>query len=202
METIHLGLNILLQSKQGFYLRTGAEYTRIASRFEYKTETVVAIDSIPGIVEFRINSLTNDTTEIEGFLTETTIENYHKKTYNYFHLVDIPIILDYNFAYDNWKFGLEVGIYANVYLKRKGDIFTPDDEIYDLATDESKWYKTNVGITPYIGLNAAYSINDFFQIHASPGFRFNKVFTTTTKASPAKEERASLGMQIGLRYFF
>ncbi len=201
LETIHLGLNVLLQVKKNFYLRTGAEYTRIASLFEYETEQISINDSIPGIVEIRINSLTNDTTEIQGTLTEITTNKYRKKTYNYFHLVDVPIILGYNFAYDNWQFGLEAGVYANVFLRRKGNIFNPDNDFYDLATDENKWYKTNIGITPYIGLNAAYSINDNFQIHASPGFRFNKVFTTN-RASPVKEERASLGVRVGLRYFF
>ncbi|MFK7807406.1 MAG: hypothetical protein AB8F74_06330 [Saprospiraceae bacterium] len=199
LETMHFGLSAIVETKQNIYIRSGVEYTRIASLFSKETERVT-VDSIPGIVEIRINEITNDTVEIEGFQEVTTTESYRKKTFNYYHLIDIPVILGYSFKYEKWQIGVEAGILANVYLQRKGSIFAADETFYDLDTDENKWHKSNIGITPFAGISAAYNISDSFQIHVSPSFRFKRTFTTG--AYPGKVELASLGVRTGVRYFF
>lgn len=199
LETLHAGLNALIVSEQNLYLRTGVEYTRIGSLFSRSSERVET-DSVPGIVEIQINQVTGDTNFIEGNLLRTKTTRYIKKSYNYFHLVDVPIILGYNFGSEPLTFGVEAGIYANIMIKSKGEIFQEDGDFYDKGEDPNGWYKNNLGISPFIGCNVSYHLNDNLRIHFSPGFRFPSVFSTST--NPLQERHANLGVQAGVRYIF
>jgi len=201
LETIHLGLNALIETEQGVYLRTGIEYSRIASLFS-RTSSQVSTDTTEGVIEYQINSITGDTTEILGDVVKTITTQYNKKTYNYFHLIDVPFILGYNFGNydDTWRIGVEAGVYANLFVKNKGEIPLADDTFYNLGDDNSKWYKTNIGISPYVGVSASYNVNQNIQVHFTPSFRFNSVFSTD--ANPIKEQHASLGVQAGIRFLF
>lgn len=205
LETLHLGFNVLVEAEQGIYLRTGAEYSRIGSLFSRDSEFVEIDSSEFGIIGLDIKEQldgTFDTTFIEGPIIVKRTTQFTKKTYNYFHLVDIPVIFGYNFGNfeDTWRIGVEGGIYANVSMSTKGEISLADGTFYDIGEDDNKWYKTNVGISPFIGINVAYNVNENIQLHFSPSFRFNSVFSTD--ANPFKERHANLGVQAGARYFF
>jgi len=165
LESLHFGFNAIIETDQSIYLRTGAEYTRIASLFSRSSQQVVT-DSVPGIVEIQIE-LNGDSTFIEGQVLRTTTTSFIKKSYNYFHQVDVPIIFGYNFgsADDSWRIGVEAGVYANVLLKRKGEVSLADGEFYDIKEDKNEWYKNNIGISPYLGINMAYNLNENIQVH-------------------------------------
>jgi hypothetical protein len=199
LETLHAGLSALLVSNEKLYLRTGLEYTRIGSLFSQNAERV-EVDSVEGIVEIQINEFTGDTTEILGYLQRTRTTRYIKKSYNYFHLVDVPLILGYNFGSEDVTIGIEAGIYANILVKNKGEVFQQDESFYDKKEDPQGWYKSNLGISPFIGCNVTYHFNENLQIHLSPGFRFPSVYSTS--ANPLREEHANLGVQAGVRYIF
>ncbi|MFT5765812.1 MAG: hypothetical protein ACI8X3_003249, partial [Saprospiraceae bacterium] len=203
LETIHFGLNAFIQTDKGLYLRTGAEYTRIGSLFSRNAEQVT-MDTTQGIIKYEISGISGDTINIiEGDVIVTRTTRYIKKSYNYFHLIDVPVIFGYNFGEndDTWRIGLEAGIYANVFLKNKGEIpLETDGSFYDLADDPQKWYKTNIGISPFVGVNIAYNVSQNIQLHFSPNFRFNAVYSTD--ANPIKEKHGNLGVQAGIRYFF
>ena len=202
LETIHFGLNAMVQTEKNLYLRTGVEYTRVASLFS-RNATIETMDTTQGIVEYVISALTGDTIDvIEGDVIVTRTTSYNKKSYNYFHLVDVPVILGFNFtdSENPWVLGVEAGIYANVFIKNKGDIPLDDGSFYDIGDDPQKWYKTNIGISPFVGINAAYNISYNLQIHLSPSFRFNSVYSTD--ANPLTEKHGNLGVLGGVRYFF
>ena len=201
LETLHLGLNAFIQTDKGLYLRSGVEYTRIGSLFSRNSEQVT-MDTTIGIVEYQINAITGDTTFVEGDVIVTRTTRYNKKSYNYFHLVDVPVIFGFNFGEndDDWRIGVEAGVYANVLIKNKGEIPLADGSFYDIGDDPQKWYKTNIGISPYVGINLAYNYSQNLQFHATPSFRFNSVFSTD--ANPLTEKHGSLGVQAGVRYFF
>ncbi len=117
------------------------------------------------------------------------------------HLIDIPIIIGYQWKYEPWSIGIEGGIYANISAKHTGEILSPtNDDFYDLEKDENDWFKTNIGIQPFIGLNATYNLSENLQVHFSPGFRFDAVFSTDKNF--LQEKRASLGLRTGVRYIF
>lgn len=199
LETLHAGIDLSLVSKQGLYLRTGGEYTRIASVFSESSQ-LVTVDSIDGITEIIINKVLNDTTFVTGKIGVTNTVDYEKRTYNYIHLIDIPVIVGYQFSDESWSIGLEGGIYANISAKYTGEILNQDDTFYDLESDPDSWYKTNIGITPFIGLNASYAISDNLQIHVSPGFKFNTLFSTDTNI--LTQRQSTLGIRLGVRYLF
>ena len=73
-----------------------------------------------------------------------------------------------------------------------------DDEFYDLELDEESWFNNDIGIQPYIGFSAAYHVSDYFNIHLSPGFRFETVFSTD--ANPLVEKHSTLGIKAGVRF--
>lgn len=200
LETLHLGFNAIVQSEQNFFLRTGVEYTRIGSLFSRASQTT-ELDSVPGIIEIRINSVTGLADTIRGNVLVTKTVDYTKKSYNYFHLVDVPVIIGYNFGNDPWRIGVEAGIYANIMVSNKGDIPLNDGtDFYDIGEDENDWFRTNIGISPYAGINAAYNVSENIQIHVTPSFRFNSLFSTD--ANPLKEQHGNLGVRAGVRYMF
>ncbi len=189
-----------MYTKQNFYLRSGLEYTRIGSVFNNNT-SFIATDSIEGIKEIIVNMVTGERDTIMGTIAQTTTTEFVKKHYNYVHLIDIPIIVGYQWEYEPWSIGIEGGIYANISAKHTGEISSPTNEaFYDLAKDENNWFKTNIGIQPFIGLNASYNLSENLQIHLSPGFRFNAVFSTDKNLLQAKQ--ALLGLKTGVRYTF
>ena len=200
LETVHLGFEVSVYTKNHLYLRSGAEYTRIASLYS-SNSSLTSTDSVWDVTEIIINTATGKIDSIEGYVQTTTITEFTKKHYNYINLIDIPVIVGYQFEYEPWSVGIEGGIYANISTKYTGEISnTASDAFYDLEVDENKWFKTNIGIQPYIGLNAAYNLSDNFQVHFSPGFRFETLFST--KENPVKEKHASLGIRAGVRYIF
>lgn len=202
LETLHLGFNALVETEHNGYLRLGAEYTRIGSLFSRQSEQIVIDSSQIGVIEIQINSVTGDTNFIEGPIITTRKTSFVKKTYNYFHLIDVPVIFGYNFgsADDTWRIGVEAGIFANIAIKSKGEIGLEDGTFYDIGDDPNKWYTNNIGISPHLGINIAYNVDQNIQAHFTPSFRFNSLFSTNN--NPFRERHANLGVQAGVRYFF
>ena len=193
-------MNYLYSAKKHLYLRSGAEYTRIASVFS-SNSSLTTIDSTWAAKEITVNTITGERDTMFGNVPSITTTEFTKKHYNYIHLIDIPVIIGYQFEYEPWSIGIEGGIYANISAKYTGEISsTASDSFYDLEADEDKWFKTNIGIQLFIGLNAAYNVSDNFQVHFSPGFRFETLFSTDK--NPVKEKHASLGIRFGVRYVF
>ena len=200
LETLHLGFEVLAQTDQGVYLRTGAQYSRIARKFAINAERIT-FDTVPeGIQAIYVNTTTNDTIYVYGPVVSETSTTYNKTTYNYFHLLDIPVMAGYTFkSNDQWSIGVEAGAILNISSKSKGEIYDESGEFYDLKTDPNKWYKTNVGVSFAAGLSAAYHLDRNFQVYLSPNFRMNSVFSTDK--NPIKQSHASLGVNAGIRYF-
>ncbi len=200
LETLHFGFEVSVHTKNGFYLRSGAEYTRIASLFSANS-SLITTDSMVGIREIIINTVTGQRDSIMGMIPVTTTTEFTKRHYNYVHLIDIPIIVGYQWEYAPWSIGVEGGIYANISTKHTGEISSPEnDAFYDLKKDENKWFKTNIGIQPFIGFHATYHLSDNFQIHLSPSFRFDAVFSTDENL--LREKHSMLGLRAGVRYIF
>jgi len=200
LETLHFGFEVSVHTKNGFYLRSGAEYTRIASVFSTNS-SLITTDSMVGIREIIINTVTGQRDSIMGMIPVTTTTEFTKRHYNYIHLIDIPIITGYQWKYAPWSIGVEGGIYANISTKHTGEISSPEnDAFYELKKDENQWFKTNIGIQPFMGFHATYHVSNNFQIHFSPGFRFNTVYSTNKNL--LKEKHAMLGLRAGIRYIF
>ena len=200
LETLHAGLSLDLIYDNKYYLRSGVEYTRIASLLQLDSQFVIK-DSIIGPKKIIINKVTNDTLIETGLIAIDTIIDYKKRTYNYTHLIDIPVLVGFQVGNEPWSIGLEAGVFLNISARYQGDILDQDSgAIYSLQDDTKDWYKKNIGITPFIGVNASYAISENMMIHVSPGFRFNNLFSTDKHVM--KQRHSSLGLRVGVRYLF
>lgn len=197
-ETFHIGLSAIMLNKRNFHFRTGVEYT-VMNRLFSTNQAFTSIDSIVGIKEIRVNTLTGDSIFVSGSILTSTIIQHNKKLYNYTYIIDVPLIVGYHFEKGSWDFGLEAGVHANILVKHEGEILVPGQSFYDKETDDEKWYK-NIGIRPYFGLTAAYRLSDHLQLQVSPSVLLNATFSSAN--NPIKEKSSSYGMKIGVQYFF
>ena len=198
LETIQMGFEGIVLSEVGVYLKTGLQYARIARKLSLNS-TLEMVDSVHGIQRIYVNNNTNDTIFIYGQVPVTTRTTYNKTTYNYFHLVDIPVIVGYTYNNENWSFGVEGGALFNISTKSKGEIMNPEGEFYDMKADNLNWFKDNVGVSFTASVMAAYHLNDNFQIYLAPTARLESVFSTDD--NPIDQKHGSLGFNIGARYF-
>lgn len=201
LEHLQLGLSGMVKIKNKFSLRAGLEYNRLGSKFERQVSDNI-IDSIPnGVREMFVNQLTNDTIFTYGLVVNTESDFIDKQTYNYYHQIDVPVLIGYHLNKNKWSIGVEAGAVFNLAFRRKGDISKYNGRTYyDIKKDRDEWYTTNLGIAPLVQLNVAYQLNDHFQLHASPYYRFKSVYST--EVNPIKEKRAVFGLQMGGRYWF
>jgi len=200
LEIMQFGLSFNVQTKSNFTARIGVEYNRLASRFSADTKQTVN-DTIPNaVVSMTINEQTNDTIRTIGNVIITKTTTYTKETFNYFHLIDIPLLIGYEFNYDNWSIGLEAGVIANLSLTSKGDIFQPNGDYYNLKEDPEEWIKNSIGIAPVIHLRFAYKLGEQFQVFTSPFYRFKSVYSTDN--NPLKQNYSTFGVQGGVRFMF
>lgn len=198
LETIQLGLEALVQNEIGVYFKTGLQYSRIARKFSLNS-SVVTVDSVHGIQRIYVNNTTNDTIYIYGPVPVITTRTYNKVTYNYFHLMDIPLVMGYNYRNENWSFGVEAGALINISTKRKGEIMENESDIYDIKEDRLGWFKDNIGVGFTASVMAAYHLNDNLQIYLAPTARLESVFNTDV--NPIEQKHGALGINIGARYF-
>lgn len=194
--TLHLGVGTIVELKRNIYLQTGLEYSRISSRLNLADEGIL-IDTLENTLIRNI-----DLTDTAVVIPDNTIskEVAANRTQTHFHLFDVPVLVGYQFGNARWRMGVEAGAFVNVSMRKEGEILQQELEIYDLKEDTEGWYKTNVGIRPYLGLTSTYDINQHYQLYFSTGITFNKVFSTD--ANPIREEKSMFGVRMGGRYFF
>ncbi len=203
LETLHLGFSVLVQKKlqnnHNLYLRTGLEYTRVASVLTRESERV-EIDSTDGVTEVLINNVTGQTDSIMGQVAVVRTTSYKKRTYNYTHLLDIPVVTGYQLGNYPWTIGIEAGVYINLSARYVGETARPNSTYYDLEEDDFRWYRSKLSLTPFVGVHAAYYLSENMQIYVSPGFKFPTLVSTDEYR--LDEKYSHLGLRAGVRYIF
>jgi len=110
---------------------------------------------------------------------EYTQEIVHNKDFrNSYRLFEVPVLIGYQKNFDDWSFGIQTGIFANISTQSGGLIFSPNIELVNLETDHASYFKSNIGLSYYFGGEGKYSINENFALTFSPHLRvFPKSFT-------------------------
>lgn len=201
LESSSIGLSFSAQMKNNISFRSGLEYHRLARRLNYQ-ESLSTFDTIPdAILKLYVNEVTGDTTLDRGEFINTHIESYEKETYNYFHRLDIPLFVGYRFKKGRLLLGVEAGVFANVLLRKKGELVenTEGRSFYDLKKDEAQWYKTKVGVTPALQMNFGYEFAPGVEVYFSPYYRFKTKYSTS--ANLMMEAYSDFGIQLGLKYW-
>ncbi len=199
LETIDLGIDVLVKHKSGFYASTGVDYLRAARKFEFNSVSE-ATDSIQGITAIFVNPITMDSTFQEGLVTETTTTSRRKETYNNLNLINIPLNLGVTLNHERWIFGVQGGATLNVFLNHKGEIQDSESTFYNLGEDSNNWFKDNLGISYQGAAFVGYNFSDNFQIIGGPSFRNPVVISE--ESNPVAQSFLGLGLQLSARYWF
>ncbi|MFT5913313.1 MAG: opacity protein-like surface antigen [Paraglaciecola sp.] len=198
LETIQLGLQFNWQHKKtGLELTSGINYTQINEKFEYKVNEVT-VDSIVGIEAFYRN-VNGDTIAIMGMIPETTTANIHKRHFNKYRMIDIPILLGYRKRLGDFSIGAQAGVFVNLKLQTSGRFFNNETQTIDI--DKADIFKTKVGLSYYLGATVDYHLTENWSVSAAPFVRH--LPSNFAKASYGLEQKYTLyGLNVGLRYSF
>ena len=199
LETIDLGIDILLKHKSGVYISTGLDYVRATRKLNYNFEES-KVDTILGIASISVNPITMDSTFNEGLVARTTINFRNKETYNNLHMINIPIQLGASINYERWSFGIQGGALFNIVLNHKGEIFETEDTFYHLKTDSNNWFKDNLGMSFQGAVLIGYNFTDKFQILGGPSFRSK--LKINSKSNPVQQTQNGIGVQLAARYWW
>jgi len=198
LETIELGLEVLIKHDLGFYASTGAEFQRYTRKMNFDEE-IVTVDSIQGTTKIFINPITLDTTKEMGLIAQTTTTTQVKEIFNVHEFINIPLSLGYGFNYDAWTFGVEGSAIFNIRTNYKGQIMDSENSFYSLTDDPNNWFKENVGISFRGSILVGYTIGDAVQVYFGPSFR--SPIRLDDKDNPIAQEQTGLGLQLGARYW-
>lgn len=198
LETIHLGIHGSILHRSGWELTTGIDLTQINEELNYQNSETT-FDTISNQVwGFAINPY-GDTTEIYDDVINSRTTIFTKRTFNNYRMLDIPILIGYHKTRLNWSVGLQVGIVANLRLKTTGAILNANESFTDL--EASSDFKSNVGLSYYLGASGKYFITNNLHISLNPFFRFfPKSFTAENY--PLKQNYQLLGGSLGIGFRF
>ena len=195
LETSHLGVKLNMRHKSGFELSSGLQYTRIVERFDYH-ENITTTDSIQGILYYAVNP-NNDTIAVSGTVPHTTHTAIEKKYYNRYTMFDIPVLAGYFKENENWSYGAQAGVFANIFLNTEGQFLTDPKNSIDIKD----LFKSSVGMSYYLGFSGGYKLGDQVEISASPYVRyFPKNFAKT--GYPISQKYTLFGLDVRFRYWF
>ncbi|MFM9949088.1 MAG: hypothetical protein ACKV1O_14195, partial [Saprospiraceae bacterium] len=156
LEYLHGNLLLGARHHSGWYALTGLGYTSITERFSFNAERTER-DSVGGITEIYINA-EGDSTFTEGMVERIRYISYRKRTYSSYTLLDVPLIVGYEWEKRRWSFGAEAGIFLNISLKATGDALDVENNFTRL--EETDWFKPSIGLSYYGSLRIGYAIND------------------------------------------
>ena len=199
LETIDLGIDLLVKHKSGIYISTGIDYIRSSRKLEYNIENT-SVDSIMGISEIFVNPISNDTTFQEGVIARTTTNFRNKETFNNLHMLNIPIQIGASVNYNRWSFGIQGGALLNIALQHKGEILESENTFYDLKTDNNNWFKDNLGVSYQASVLFGYHFTDNFQILGGPSYRSQ--LNISSDINPVQQMQTGIGLQLAARYWW
>jgi hypothetical protein len=199
LETIDLGLDMLVKHKSGLYLSVGLDYLKATRKLEFNSE-VIDRDSVLGIAAIYVNPISMDTTFQEGYISQTVTTTRTKEIYNNLHLINIPVNLGISLDYQQWIFGVQGGASLNMYVKQKGQIRSGEASFYDIGEDGENWFRDNLDLSFQGAALVGYNFTDNFQIVGGPSFR--SAITLSEDINPIKQSQVGLGFQVNARYWF
>jgi len=199
LEGIELGLSISYFSPKGFYLRTGISFTQINEQFEWQN-TSYRRDTLTGVLlQVELSELGDTLSKSFGDGLGTTTTSYQATVYNSVRLLDIPLIAGYRFQRSAWHFGLETGVYFNLYQMAEGRILDINQQARELET--TSVLKKRVGLSLYGAMRISYQLTDQWAISFAPNLRY-QLGRNTREEYELEQQYHLFGMQVGVGYGF
>ncbi len=197
LETVQLGLRLNLHLKSGLEFGSGINFTQINERFDYRNSTTT-IDSINGIQAYSI-TLEGDTIPVYGPVPHIVDTLIRKKYFNKYQLLEVPVLVGFRFKAQKTIFGIQAGTFINLSMTPKGRIL--ETETGDIDINNSNIFKTNIGLSYYLGVSIEHPFNDNISAYVSPFMRyFPNDFTNSDYG--LRQKYALYGIDVGVRYLF
>ena len=194
-----IGARVNLQHRSGFTGRIGINYTQVGDLFDYTdslaTQSTTVTDSF-----FAADGTFLYTETSQKLILGTLIKKIHN-TYKY---VDIPLILGYEMPMGRSTILVNAGPVFNLTSSHEGQILDPNLHPRSITEGDAgaiDVYKTNIGMSLYLGAGYLFPISDQFSGLIEPTFiyRLNPV---TLDSYPLQEHRHYAGLNVGIRYHF
>lgn len=180
-------------------LRAGFMYEQIGDLFDYTdtsaTQRTTRIDSFFSADGTFLYAETN---------TELIFGTLVKKIHNRYHHLDIPLLASYELCLGRSILMVNLGPVINLSTSFRGQILNPAFVPQHITPSESNRidaYKTNLGLSLYVGAGALIPLNKNFSGLIEPRFLY-RIKPVTTDHYPLKEHRHFAGLNAGIRYHF
>jgi hypothetical protein len=187
------GARFSLVSPFGAALRSGLQFTQYNEHFDFTDNSKEKIT---------ITNVYGPNGEIIG--TDTLIEMgaHHAMASNNYQILDVPILLGYEWRKNNWTVAFNGGALINVLFDARGDFLSPDDlSPVGFSNDDSSTYpayRKEIGIGWYAGIGIHYKLQEDLQFLLEPHFRINP--QSVTRDEYVLDQRyMSMGLSVGLR---
>lgn len=192
------GINIVKNLGENWLIKTGVHYAQINELFKYssvneiKTTTVITVRNViisPG-----------DTLFIRDTSTVQTVGSITKQTQNHYHQWNIPIIFSYEFGGKDLRLNANFGIMANIRSSYQGNMLDTLQKMINISNYNNMGiYKTNLGISAYLGVGMIKPINDNMDFLIESHALFN-LRNITTSSALFNQKNTILGLSLGIRY--
>lgn len=120
---------------------------------------------------------------------------YGSTIHNHYKSLDIPLLLGYKTGSNSFNFSVSTGILLNVTSKYSGkilDAFSSDINI-------SNAYKSNTGMSLFLGASASTALNTKMELFAEPYFKY-RLNNIAQSQQPFSQKIHTLGLSLGVRY--
>lgn len=197
LASFTVGIRISKAIGENMVFKTGVQYSQANTKFSYRTEnerkqtTVITSRVIVRSPGDTIIVRDTSITEQIGYSVNTS--------YNKLSSIDIPILLGYEWSFNDWKIGLNAGPIINISSWQKGETLDTSFQPINFSKSKATIFKKNMGLGLYGGLSIIKNIGANTSIFAEPYFRYN-LFSITNSSSLINEKYKVAGVLLGVRY--
>jgi opacity protein-like surface antigen len=180
-----------------FTVKTGLQYSEVNEKFNYTEKN--ATRTVPVVLQ---RTLT-DANGIERTVLDTStliqVGSQYKLNYNHYKSLDIPVLIGYQTAGDRFNASINTGVILNIKTNYKGDIL--DASLNAVDINSNNFYKSNTGVSLYLGLGLSTKLNTNFQLFTEPFLKY-RLSNMTGAHQPFTQKINVGGLSLGLRYNF
>ena len=195
-------LGIGYRFDNGLFAESGLSIDRINMDFylpedNVRTTTIITIDTM--ITPNLDTIISTDTTRVQIDGGDPIFAS------NTFTQIDIPLVVGFEFPLsEKLRLGLKGGVLVNIRSSNSGLMvgINPEDGLIGYgsnSTNDSQYFKTNIGFSYTGGLNLEADLNESFSLYGGLNVRYYPNSFATT-ANPVNQSFTKLGLLAGLKY--